>query len=116
MADQPLTLSVFEEFQQKIFSRFDALDVRLEGHDQRFVAIAGQFDAVARRFESADRRFDFLQAQVDARFDQVVGQIDAVLHRLLSLDDEVTFIKEGLSRVEWKVDDLQSRGGELDQK
>jgi hypothetical protein len=61
MADQPLTLAVFEEFQRKIFKRFDALD-------------------------TADRRFDVLDARIDARADQVVSQIDTVLHRLLALE------------------------------
>jgi hypothetical protein len=61
MADQPLTLAVFEEFQRKMFGRFDA----------------------------ADRRFDLVEARIDARADQVVSQIDAVLHRLLSLEKRI---------------------------
>ncbi|PYQ45116.1 MAG: hypothetical protein DMF77_05255 [Acidobacteria bacterium] len=79
MADQPLTLAVFEEFERRLF------------------AIAGQFDRVARRFDTTDRRFDQLDARIDARFDHATGQIDAVLHRLLALEDEVTAIKEGLA-------------------
>ena len=61
MADQPLTLAVFEEFQRKISGRFDA----------------------------ADRRFDLVEARIDARADQVVIQIDSVLHRLLSLEKRI---------------------------
>jgi hypothetical protein len=30
MADQPLTLAVFEEFQRKIFGRFEAADRRFD--------------------------------------------------------------------------------------
>jgi hypothetical protein len=66
MADQPLSLAIFDEFQRKIFARFDAVD--------------------ARRFDAADRRFDLLDARIDALSDQVARQTDAVLHRLLSLD------------------------------
>lgn len=58
MADPPLTLSVFEAFQQKVFERFDE-------HDRRFA-------------------------------------------------DDVTAVKEALALVEWKVDEIQSRGGELE--
>jgi hypothetical protein len=132
MADQPLTLAVFEEFQRKIFerfdsvgsrfdavdasfdavdARFDAVDARLDGHDQRFVAIAAQFDVAARRFDAADRRFDLLDARIDALSDQVARQTDAVLHRLLSLEDEITAVKAGLGRLELQVEQLGARVG-----
>ena len=78
MADQPLTLAVFQEFERRIFGWFTA----------------------------ADRRFDELDARIDARADQTAAQIDAVLHRLLSLEDEVTAIKEGLARVERATEGL----------
>ena len=97
MADQPLTLAVFEEFERRLFGRLDGVDSRLDGHDQKFAAIAGQFDRVARRFDTTDRRVDELDARIDARFDHATGQVDAVLHRLLALEDEVTAIKEGLA-------------------
>ena len=61
MADQSLTMTVFAEFERRLFGRFDA----------------------------ADRRFDELDARIDARSDQVTAQIDAVLHRLLSLEGRV---------------------------
>lgn len=61
MADQPLTLGVFEEFERRLFGRLDA----------------------------AHRRFDELDARIDARSDQVAAQVDAVLHRLLSLEGRV---------------------------
>jgi predicted nucleic acid-binding Zn-ribbon protein len=44
----------------------------------------------------------------------IAGKIDAVLHRLMSLQDEVTPVKETLALIEWKIDDSQSRGGELE--
>src|SRR5258708_12502608 len=81
MADQPLTLAVFEEFERRLFGRLDA----------------------------TDRRFDELDARIDARSDQVAAQMDAVLHRLLFLEDEVTAIKEGLARVERETKELGTR-------
>jgi len=35
MADQPLTLAVFEEFQRKIFERFDSVGSRFDAVDAR---------------------------------------------------------------------------------
>src|SRR5882672_158677 len=137
MADQPLTLAVFEEFERRLFGRLDGIDSRLGGHDgkldgidgsldsidgrlgghdQKFVAIAGQFDRVARRFDATDRRFDELDARIDARFDQASGQFDAVLHRLLALEDEVTLIKEGLARVERETKGLGTSVLRLDER
>jgi len=79
MADQPLTLAVFEEFERRLFGRLDGIDSRLGG------------------------------ARIDARSDQAAAQMDAVLHRLLSLEDEVTAIKEGLARVERETEGLRTR-------
>ena len=44
----------------------------------------------------------------------IAAQIDAVLNRLMSLQDEVTPVKEALALIDWKVDEFQSRGGELE--
>ena len=118
MSDQPLTPAVFDEFQRRLDTRFDAIDSRFDRLEQRmetgFDAIARQFDAVARRFDAHDERFDRLEAEMRARFDSVTGQIDAVLHRTLGLEDEVVAIKEGLGRVERAVERAGGQIGTLE--
>jgi hypothetical protein len=58
MADQPVTVAVFQEFQSKLFSHFRAID----------------------------HRFDALEKQMKSGFDEVAGQLDALSHRLLHLE------------------------------
>lgn len=114
MSDQPLTMAVFQEFQQKLDRQFDAVARRFDAHDERLDRLEARmderFDAVARQFDVHDQRFDQLESRMDTRFDEVTGQIDAVLHRVLGLEDEVAAITEGLGRVERAV---ERAGGQL---
>jgi len=114
MSDQPLTMAVFQEFQQKLERQVDAIGRRFDAHDHRFDQLESRmdarFDVIARRFDAYDQRFDQLESRMDTRFNEVTGQIDAVLHRALGLEDEVAAITEGLGRVERAV---ERAGGQL---
>lgn len=92
MSDQPLTMAVFEQFQQKL--------------DR-------QFDAVARRFDAHDQRFDQLESRMDARFNDLTGQIDAVLHRVLPLEQEYLLIAATMKHLEASAERLSEGQGDL---
>lgn len=73
---------------QSVEKRFDAVDKRLEGHDQRFDEVDRRFDAVDKRLEAHDKRFD----EVDKRFDEADKRFDGVDKRFYDVDsrfDEV---------------------------
>ena len=99
MSDQPLTIAVFAEFQQKL--------------DRQFEAVARQFDAVARRFDAHDQRFDQLDSRMDARFNELTGQIDAVLHRVLPLEQEYVLVAVTMKHLEASVERLAEGQGDL---
>src|ERR1700687_5988351 len=95
MSDQAVTQGEFQLFRgafDEFRSGFEAFQVRLFSH-----------------LSGIDRRFETLEKKMDARFDEVAGQFAAVLHRMLWLEDEVTAITAGLTRVEGEVRPLGER-------
>jgi hypothetical protein len=60
MANQPLTLAVFEAFEHKLFAHLAGLDRRLEA----------------------------LEQTMNSRFDELVGKLNALSHRPLRLMDD----------------------------
>ena len=58
----------FKTFEQRMTSRFDAVDAR--------------FDAVDARFDAVDKRFDAMAAASDARFGRVDRNIEAIGEKL----------------------------------
>ena len=65
--------------------RFDGIDVRLDGMDKRFDGIDVRLDGMDRRFDGMDRRFDGM----DRRFDGIDGRLDGVEGGLAELRDKV---------------------------
>lgn len=88
MAVQPVSLAVFEAFQHKLFSHLGGID----------------------------RRFEAFEQAMNSRFVEMGGQIDALAHRLLRLEDEYVAIKEGLGRLEAKVDRLEAKVDNLSER
>ncbi|MCX6719474.1 MAG: hypothetical protein NTZ38_03835 [Candidatus Taylorbacteria bacterium] len=62
-----ITRKEFNDFDNKVDKRFEAIDIRFDAVDERFEAIDRRFDAVDKRFEAMDRRFE----AIDRRFDAV---------------------------------------------
>jgi len=67
MADQPLTLAVFEAFEQE-----------LEAFQHKLFFRLGEID----------RRLEALEQTMNSRFDELVGKLDALSRRPLRLKDD----------------------------
>jgi chromosome segregation ATPase len=79
----------FKTFEQRMTSRFDAVDARFEAVDARFDAVDARsdavdarFDALDARFDAVDKRFDAMAAASDARFGRVDRNIEAIGEKL----------------------------------
>jgi len=49
-------------FEERVFARFDAVDVRFDAFDVRFDSVDVRFDAVDARFDTVDTRLEKLEA------------------------------------------------------
>jgi tetrahydromethanopterin S-methyltransferase subunit G len=99
-------LSGGRSFEERVFARFDAMDVR-------FQAIDARFDTVDMRFDAIDTRFEKLEARVDAGFEGLDRRVQALEAKALDTKPiweralaEILEVKRGVEDVNRKLDVL----------
>jgi len=83
MADQPLTLTVFEEFQRKVFERFDDLTAVKEALvlvEWKLDELESRHGELALRFEGVENRMAGVEAAV-LRLDERLGTLKSILEQ-----------------------------------
>jgi len=99
-------------FEERVFARFDAMEVRFDSIEGRFVAIDARFDAVDARFDGVDARFD----AVDARFDAVDARLDGLDGRVQALEARALDTKPIWERALAEILEVRKGVEDLDRK
>ena len=82
MTEDTQNLGGGRSFEERVFARFDAMDMRFDAMDMRF-------DAMDMRFDAVDRRFNAFEASVNERFEAVDKRFDGVDLSIKNLDERV---------------------------
>lgn len=111
------------EFEEKVLSKFDALEKRSESFeekvllkfdaiDQRFGAIDQRFEAIDQRFEAMDRRFDTFEEKMLSEFaavrEEMQDNSNKINKRIDRLDDRVKSL-ESIVRKRFDIPELKDR-------
>lgn len=93
-------------FEERVFARFDSMDVRFNSIDVRFETLETRFDA---RFDAIDARFE----GVDARLDRVDSRVQALEAKALDTKPiweralaEILEVKNGVEDIQRKFEIL----------
>jgi hypothetical protein len=70
-------------FEERVFSRFDAMEGRFES---RFASMDARFDAMDSRFDAMEKRFDARFDAMDTRFDAMDTRFDGLDIRVQALE------------------------------
>ena len=81
MSANEITLTTIYEILKDHTARFDRMDQRFDGMDQRFDRMDQRFDGMDQRFDRMDQRFDASDKRVEgleARFDASNKRVDSL--------------------------------------
>jgi chromosome segregation ATPase len=110
MSDQPLTVSVFQEFERRMFEQFGAIAARFDGTDLRLDRVDGRLDRIDGRLDGMDRRFDEVDLrldEVDRRFDRVDRRFDGVDARFDGVDGRFVTFAVRFDALDQRLDGFQ---------
>jgi chromosome segregation ATPase len=111
MADEMIRRSEFleymEAFEERLIIRFQAIDARFDGIDQRLDAMDARFGGIDHRLDAMDARFDGIDQRLDAmkvrldrsneRFDGVDERFDAVDARFDGMDSRLDRLEHSMT-------------------
>jgi chromosome segregation ATPase len=89
-------------FEERLFSRLDAMDSRFELMDSRFDAMETRFDAMETRF---DRRFDGLDTRLQA-LEAKALDTKPIWENALA---EIVAVKENVQEVRGRVENIERK-------
>ena len=103
-------------FEERVFARFDGMEVGFDSMEARFTAFDARFDAMDVRFDAMEARFDAVDARL-AALDTRVQVLEAkaydtkpiwerALAEILEVKQGVVEVKERVENVERKFDVL----------
>jgi chromosome segregation ATPase len=96
-------------FEERLFSRLDAMDSRFELMDSRF-------DAMGTRFDAMETRFDAMETRFDRRFDGLDTRLQALEAKALDTKPiwenalaEIVAVKENVQEVKGRVENIERK-------
>jgi len=109
---------VLNDFYSKILEpRFDRMEKRLDGHDQKFDDLTRHLDQIYSRFERLEMEYHAINGAID-RLDEHIGKIEIQLKEMATgfnrevstkelLEKEVALLKERISNLQNRVETIE---------
>ena len=99
-------------FEERVFARFDGMEVGFDSMEARFTAFDARFDAMDVRFDAMEARFDAVDARL-AALDTRVQVLEAkaydtkpIWERALA---EILEVKQGVEDVKGRVENIERK-------
>jgi len=105
-------LSDSRSFEERVFARFDAMDVRFDAVDVRFDGLDVRFDGLDRRVQALEaRRLDTkpIWERALAEIVLVKQGVEDLNRKIDLLNQDVLQVRADQRRVEKRIDNLESR-------